>query len=113
GWGYLGNRADISNPFGGLRDSERAGNESGDLGGNFSTNTYFSGPAAFFGGVEYQTPWDRLRLKVEFDGNDYRNEPHDPDFDVADSRINLGAVFKVSKGVDISVGWERGNTAMV
>lgn len=113
GWGYLGNRADISNPFGGLRDSERAGNESGDLGGNFSTNTYFSGPAAFFGGVEYQTPWDRLRLKVEFDGNDYRNEPHDPDFDVADSRINLGAVFKVSKGVDISVGWERGNTAMI
>lgn len=112
-WGYHGVRGDISNPFGGLRDSERAGREEGDRGGNFSTNTYFSGPAAFFGGVEYQTPWDRLRLKLELDGNDYSSEPGDPDFEVADSRFNLGAVFKVSNGIDISAGWERGNTAMI
>lgn len=113
GWGYLGRRADMSNPFGGLRDSDRAGRAEGDLGGNFSTDTYFSGPAAFFGGVEYQTPWDRLRLKVEFDGNDYRSEPGDPSFQAADSRINLGAVFRARKGIDISLGWERGNTAMI
>lgn len=112
-WGYHGNRGDISNPFGGLRDKERAGRAEGDRGGNFNTSTYFSGPAAFFGGVEYQTPWDRLRLKVEFDGNDYRSEPGDPSFDAADSRINLGAVFKVRNGIDISAGWERGNTAMI
>lgn len=111
GWGYLGNRADISNPFGSLREDERAKGKSG--GGNFNTSTYFSGPAAFFGGVEYQTPWDRLRLKVEVDGNDYRNEPGDPDFEPADSRVNLGAVFSVSPGIDITAGWERGNTAMV
>ena len=113
GWGYLGRRADTGNPFGGLRDRDRAGRPEGDLGGNFSTDTYFSGPAAFFGGVEYQTPWDRLRLKLEFDGNDYRSEPGDPDFQAADSRLNLGAVFRASKGLDISAGWERGNTAMI
>lgn len=113
GWGYLGNRADMSNPFGGLRDEDRAGREAGDRGGNFNTSTYFSGPAAIFGGVEYQTPWDRLRLKLELDGNDYRSEPGDPDFEAADSRINLGAVFRVSNGVDITAGWERGNTAMI
>ena len=112
GWGYLGNRGDISNPFGGLRESEREGRAEGDRGGNFNTATYFSGPAAFFGGVEYQTPWDRLRLKVEVDGNDYRSEPGDPEFDPADSRLNLGAVFKVSDGINITAGWERGNTAM-
>lgn len=112
GWGYLGNRGDISNPFGSLRDSDRDSGDTGQ-GGDFDTDTYFSGPAAFFGGVEYQTPWDRLRLKVEFDGNDYRSEPGDPDFEAADSRINLGAVFKVSKGIDIRAGWERGNTAMI
>lgn len=112
-WGYHGTRGDISNPFGGLRDSERAGRAEGDLGGNFNTSTYFSGPAAFFGGVEYQTPWDRLRLKVELDGNDYSSEPGDPDFEVADSRFNIGAVFKVRDGIDISAGWERGNTAMI
>ena len=112
-WGYHGNRGDISNPFGGLRDSERAGRAEGDRGGNFNTSTYFSGPAAFFGGVEYQTPWDRLRLKVELDGNDYSSEPGDPNFEVADSRFNIGAVFKVRDGIDISAGWERGNTAMI
>ncbi|WP_285275094.1 YjbH domain-containing protein [Halopseudomonas bauzanensis] len=112
-WGYHGTRGDISNPFGGLRDSERAGRESGDRGGNFNTSTYFSGPAAFFGGVEYQTPWDRLRLKLEVDGNDYSSEPGDPDFDVAGSRFNIGAVFQVRDGIDISAGWERGNTAMI
>ncbi|TKA91040.1 YjbH domain-containing protein [Halopseudomonas bauzanensis] len=112
-WGYHGSRGDISNPFGGLRDSERAGRAEGDRGGNFNTSTYFSGPAAFFGGVEYQTPWDRLRLKVELDGNDYSSEPGDPDFEVADSRFNIGAVFKVRDGIDISAGWERGNTAMI
>ena len=112
-WGYHGSRGDISNPFGSLRDSERAGRKEGDRGGNFNTSTYFSGPAAFFGGVEYQTPWDPLRLKVEFDGNDYRSEPGDPDFKPADSRINLGAVFKVNDSMDISAGWERGNTAMI
>ena len=113
GWGYLGNSADMSNPFGGLRDDDRAGRAQGDRGGNFNTSTYFSGPAAIFGGVEYQTPWDRLRLKLELDGNDYRSEPGDPDFEAADSRINLGAVFRVSDGIDISAGWERGNTAMI
>lgn len=112
-WGYHGTRGDISNPFGGLRDSERAGREAGDRGGNFNTSTYFSGPAAFFGGVEYQTPWDRLRLKLEVDGNDYSSEPGDPEFEVADSRFNLGAVFKVNDTIDISAGWERGNTAMI
>ena len=112
-WGYHAARADISNPFGGLRDSERAGREAGDRGGNFNTNTYFSGPAAFFGGVEYQTPWDRLRLKLEVDGNDYSSEPGDPDFKVADSRFNLGAVFQVNNTIDVSAGWERGNTAMI
>ena len=112
-WGYHANRGDISNPLGGLRDDDRQGRSQGDRGGNFNTSTYFSGPAAFFGGVEYQTPWDRLRLKVEFDGNDYRSEPGDPDFETADSRINLGAVFKVNNSVDISAGWERGNTAMI
>lgn len=37
GWGYLGNRADMSNPFGGLREEERAGRARGDRGGNFNT----------------------------------------------------------------------------
>lgn len=112
GWGYLGNYEDISNPFAGLREEQRAGRRSGDRGGNFSFDTWFSGPAAFIGGIEYQTPWDRLKLKVEYDGNDYLNEPGDRTFEPSDSRVNFGAVYKLADGIDLSFGWERGNTAM-
>lgn len=112
-WGYHGTRGDLSRPFGSLRDAERAGRKSGDQGGDFNTSVYFSGPAAFFGGVEYQTPWDRLRLKLEVEGNDYSLEPGDTEFKKSDSPVNLGAVFRASKAVDISAGWERGNTAMI
>src|SRR5690606_36747849 len=36
-WDYLGNCADMSNPFGGLRDEDQAGREVGVSGGNFNT----------------------------------------------------------------------------
>jgi hypothetical protein len=61
--------------------------------------------------VSYQTPWDRLSLKLEYEGNDYKNEPKD-NIIKQDSPINLGAVFKVTDSIDLSAAWERGNTAM-
>ncbi len=35
----------------------------------------FKGPVGIFCGITYQTPWDTLLLKVEYDGNDYKREP--------------------------------------
>jgi hypothetical protein len=61
--------------------------------------------------VSYQTPWDRLSLKLEYEGNDYKHEPKD-NVIKQDSPINFGAVFKVADSVDVSAAWERGNTAM-
>ena len=61
--------------------------------------------------MSYQTPWDRLSLKLEYEGNDYKHEPKD-NVIKQDSPINFGAVFKVADSVDISAAWERGNTAM-
>ncbi|MDH4568449.1 YjbH domain-containing protein [Pseudomonas sp. BN414] len=113
-WGYIGNRGDIDNPFGLLDDKfdDRPGPDADvSNAGEFNGNTYFRGSPAFFGGVNYQTPWEPLSLKLEYEGNDYQKEPLNNN-QVQDSPINLGLVFKASDWVDLHAAWERGNTAM-
>lgn len=109
-WGYIGNRGDFDNPLGYVSnrfDTRPALEGTGDV----NSGAYFRGKPSLFGGVSYQTPWDRLSLKLEFEGNDYKNEPKDNEIK-QDSPINLGAVFKVTDSIDLSAAWERGNTAM-
>ncbi|WP_223655825.1 YjbH domain-containing protein [Halopseudomonas nanhaiensis] len=112
-WGYIGNRGDFRNPFSvlGSNFNERPGRTAEQV-GDFNQDNYYRGRPGVFGGVEYQTPWDRLRLKLELDGNDYRNEPQNND-QQQDSPFNLGAVFSVTRGMDVHAAWERGNTAML
>lgn len=108
GWGYLGTSDDIANPFCKLRDSfcERPGGFSG-RGGKVDYDQFFKGTAAFFGGVEYQTPWEPLTLKLEFEGNDYSND-RAGELE-QDSRWNFGAVYRY-KDFDFSLNYQRGNT---
>ena len=109
-WGYIGNRGDMDNPLGYLDDrfdTRPASSTTGDV----NTSSYFRGSPALFGGVVYQTPWAPLSLKVEYDGNDYKHEPQNNN-QVQDSPINIGAVYKLSDSVDLTAGWERGNTAL-
>ncbi|MDZ7852535.1 MAG: YjbH domain-containing protein [Halomonas sp.] len=113
GWGYLGNAADIDSPLGFLSEEfdERPTDVGGSRGGEFALEALFRGPMAFFGGVEYQTPWDPLVLQLELEGNDYSNEPRDTEQD-QDSRFNLGARLALSDNFELRGGWQRGNTAM-
>jgi hypothetical protein len=109
-WGYIGNRGDFDNPLGYLDerfDTRPASSTAGDV----NTNSYFRGSPSLFGGVAYQTPWAPLSLKLEFDGNDYKHEPQNNNQE-QDSPINIGAVYKLSDAVDLTAGWERGNTAL-
>lgn len=110
-WGYIGNRGDIDNPLGLLdaRFDERPSSNS--QAGGFNGNTYFRGSPSFFGGVNYQTPWEPLSLKLEYEGNDYQHEPQKNN-QIQDSPINLGLVFKTNDWIDLHAAWERGNTAM-
>ena len=113
-WGYIGNRGDFRNPLGYLDDrfNDRPASSAAVVrAGNVNTDAYFRGSPSIFGGLVYQTPWDPLTLKVEYEGNDYKNEPLD-NVITQDSPVNLGAVYKLSDSVDLSAGWERGNTAM-
>ena len=109
GWGYLGQQDTINNPFCTLSDGycERPGGFGGN-GGQIDSQRMFKGETALFGGIEYQTPWQSLVLKLEYDGNDYQH-------DVAgvlpqDSPFNIGAVYRFGKWGDLHVSYQRGNT---
>lgn len=110
GWGYLANGSGLPNPFGFLGKSFKtrpAGAE-----GEF-TFGYFHGPkTGVFGGVEYHTPIEGLRFKLEFDPNTYQNEPLGNVFH-ASAPIDAGVVYQPYNFAEISAGIERGNTVML
>lgn len=112
GFGRLGTSDNVSNPFCELSDDycTRIDGTSGS-GGELEYDQWFTGPAALFGGIEYQTPWESLTLKAEYEGNDYS-------FDQAgvpikpDSRWNFGANYQVTDYFDVQLSYERGDTLM-
>ncbi|MEK7750651.1 MAG: YjbH domain-containing protein, partial [Acidobacteriota bacterium] len=113
GWGNVGGRGDLRNPLGRLNhrfDTRKQQNAA--LGGTFGINSYFTGPAALFGGVQYQTAWERLMLKLEYDGNDYQHEPQ-ANNQKQSSPWNFGLVYRAARAVDVTLGVERGNTVML
>ena len=113
-WGYIGNRGDFDNPLGYIDDRFDSRPEKTGA-GDVNTSSYFRGPTSLFGGVSYQTPWSPLSLKLEYDGNDYKSEYQsntDRNMLPQDSPINIGAVYKLNENIDLTAGWERGNTAL-
>lgn len=108
GWGYLGQSGNITNPFCQLRDSfcDRPQGYGG-RGGKVDYDQFFKGPASLFGGIEYQTPWRPLRLKLEYEGNNYQQ-----DFAgnlAQDSNWNVGAVYRWGN-FNFDLNYQRGNT---
>ncbi|MFR4486775.1 MAG: YjbH domain-containing protein, partial [Escherichia coli] len=78
--------------------------------GSIDGSQMFHGPASLFGGVEYQTPWQPLRLKLEYEGNNYQQ-----DFAgklEQKSKFNVGAIYRVTDWADVNLSYERGNTFM-
>ena len=114
GWGYLGSGGQLKNPFGAIshRLYNRSGTASG-FGGKPEIDQWFRGQnTALFGGISYRTPIDGLSLKVELDPNDYLNEPYNNDID-AKSPLNVGLTYQPTDWLDLSVGFERGDTLML
>lgn len=109
-WGYMGARGDIANPLNFISDRFETRPTSSTGTGNFSTNKFFRGRPGFFGGIEYRSPWQWLLLKAELDGNDYK---HQPQKNNQPQRwpVNLGAVFRLNRNVDLTLGYERGEVA--
>ncbi len=99
GWGYLAGQ-------------QRSASTSIGQGGTFSFSNYFSGSPRPFGGVQYHTPWDGLVLKLEYDSNNFQNEPLNNN-QKRRSPVNAGLVYRVGRAVDLTLGVERGNTLML
>lgn len=98
GWG---------NPAGVSRTSA-----TGNVTGEFQFSNYFSGTPRPFGGVQWNTPWAPMVLKAEYDSNDYQNEPLGNRFEQK-SRFNFGATYRLYPWLDLTAGYERGNTLSV
>lgn len=110
GWGYIGARGDITNPFDILGSGFKTRPTQTIGTGKFSTNKFFRGKPGIFGGVEYHSPWEWLILKAELDGNDYKHQPQSNN-QPQRTPINLGAVFRLNKNADLTLGYERGEIA--
>lgn len=107
GWGYLGARGNLRNPFAALgsRWQTRTAPTVGQ-GGEVSLKTLFTGRTAVFGGVQWSprgVPW---QLQLELDGNDYRREPFGQRLR-ASSPVNLGWTWQ-SGPLGVRLGFERG-----
>lgn len=107
-WGYIGNRGDFANPLGQIRDSFKERERSSGID---NTESLFAGRPGVFGGVAWHTPIDGLQFQLEFEGNDYKSEPQDNNQD-QDHPFNIGMRYRVSPVIEVSAGWQRGNTAM-
>ena len=113
GWGYFGGRNSIKAPLGFLGEPFKTRDSAPDAGSSQNNyQNFFHGDAALFGGVQWQTDNGKWLVKAELDGNDYQNEPLGNRFDVR-SPINLGVVHRYSPNIDIVLGFERGNRALV
>ncbi len=118
GFGYLGRRDNSYNPFCEITDdfcTRKSGTKPG--GGDVEWDKMFKGPAATFGGIEWRTPLEGLRLKAEYDPNDYQRErlpvpidPENPREIVQDSFWNFGAEYALNRHVNLKLGYQRGNT---
>jgi hypothetical protein len=111
GWGSLGSRGSLGNPFGFISDkfNSRAAAVTGQ-GGELSFGNYFRGRTSLFGGVQIQTPWDPLILKLEYDGSDYKFNGRFA-IDKPKSAFNVGAVYRYSPNIDLTFSVQRGNVA--
>ena len=95
GWGRLGSYEGFSNPFG---LDVRPGFQG--LGGEFSTDQWFRGPAAFFGGLSYQYS-EKLRFNVEYSSDNYTLEQGRRLIDHK-SPVNVGFTYAFRPGAHIS-----------
>jgi len=112
GWGNLGTRAHVKNPFGFISDRFKSRPSNAGTPGSVSSISFFQGEmVSLFGGITYQTPIPGLTLKLEYDGNDYSQEALNNPQKVR-SPINIGAVYSYSDWLDFSVGYERGDKLM-
>ena len=104
GWGRLGSSGAIGNPLGGNRPSFVQGSTGGEL----SFDQWFRGPAAPFGGIEWQVN-DKIGLKVEYSSDAYTQEVGTAGIFARKSRFNFGAEYQYTERVRLGAYYLYGS----
>lgn len=105
GWGKLGKRNSFTNPLSLIWDKFKYRDRNAI---DFSSLSYFHGDMAIFGGIEYQTMWNRLKLKLEYDSNNYENEIGNVNL-YSKTGFNFGLQYNVIDDLYVNVSYERGS----
>ncbi|WP_236938088.1 YjbH domain-containing protein [Frigidibacter mobilis] len=103
GWGRLGSYGSFENPLGLIADgfkSRPSGVGGIDDTGQVAFDTFFRGPAALFGGVEWR-PSDRLSFKAEYSSDAYDREVNFAEFERR-TPFNFAATYRMRNGVDLT-----------
>jgi hypothetical protein len=115
GWGYLGNRGNLYAPSHGIDKCQRR-NSYNKQGGELEAHRWFSGCLSWFAGIQYQTPIKGLQFKLEYEGNDYRNDR--PVLKKVDNMTqstpwNVGLHYQFAPWGDVRLSYQRGNTLTI
>ena len=103
GWGRLGSRGTFENPFGLIKKSLLVRNTNFGNGGVPLLATWFRGPdVGLFGGFEYQTPIQDLKLKVEYSSDAYVQEKRESGNDYS-FPVNVGLDYRPYQWLDVGL----------
>ncbi len=103
GWGRLGSYNSFGSPF----STTRPAFTPGSTGGQFSVDQWFRGPAAFFGGIEWQ-PTDRLGLIAEYSSDAYSTETGQGVFEHR-SPFNFGVTYQLNRSARLGAYYMYGS----
>jgi len=119
GWGTLSG-GELTNPLTKISDKFLTRTKLQEsMGGEFSIDSYFSGPMGVFSGIELYLPnKNGARFLIEYDSTNYNKEGlrnlSDPMVKrlpkEQDSRLNFGFVYPFSENIHFKLGFLRGNT---
>lgn len=110
GWGRLGSHNGFTNPLSsifGPAFNTRAATIAG--GGVPNSGQWFRGPAAFFGGVEWQTPMRGLTFKAEYSSDAYTLETVTHSFFTRRTPLNFGLNYRFRNGNQVAVNYMYGS----
>lgn len=103
GWGRLGSQGSIGSPFG-----DRPPIDIG-FGGRPNLDTWFRGPAAPFGGIEWQID-PRWTLKAEYSSDAYQDEAAQRRTFDRKSPVNLGVEYQATPDMRLGAYYMYGST---
>ncbi len=112
-WGRLGSAADIKNPLRILSDSHFGKERPLDGNDSNKMSDWFTGEdVAFFGGVSWQTPYEPLKLTLDWNGDAYKSEEQTIAGYEGPDRWAIGAQYTPFPWLELSGAYTGGDKFM-